>query len=159
MENVCKNNCSRCFTSVGWNIKLSNRKSPWTSATSLSPAGKFFINQSDSSFMAGMSLWAAAVYCFVQVDTFIDRGTLLNVTTLTPFPRCFKVTLIYWVQRLISLVSCSSRVLFHTLQGSVMRGPVSEALPTVPLRPHTELLSLLYSLQGDEDPWIYAPAQ
>lgn len=58
------------FTSVGWNIKLSNRKSPWTSVTSLSSAGKFLINQSESWFMAGMSPVAAALYCFVQVVTF-----------------------------------------------------------------------------------------
>lgn len=57
-------------TSVGWNIRFSSRKSPWTSVTSSSSSGKLFMNQSDSEFMAGMSRWAAAVYCFVQVETF-----------------------------------------------------------------------------------------
>lgn len=151
MKWICKNNYLRSRTSVGWNIKLSNRKSPWTSVTSLSLAGRLFINQSDSSFMAGMSLWAAAVYCFVQVDTFKDGKPLLNVTTLTPFSR-EKVVLIYRVQRVLSLVSCSSLILFHTPLGSVMPGPVSVALPTLPLRPHIELFFLLHSLQGDEDP-------
>lgn len=60
---------------------------------------------------------------------------------------------------LILLVSCSSLILFHTLQGSVMPGPVSVVLPAFLLQPHIELFSLQRSLQGDEDPRIYAPDQ
>lgn len=52
----CEGFISKGFTSVGWNTKLSIRKSPWTSDTSLSAPGKFSVSQLDSWFMAGMSL-------------------------------------------------------------------------------------------------------
>lgn len=71
----------------------------------------------------------------------------------------YKDILIYLVHCLILLVSCSSLILFHTLQGSVMPGPVSVVLPAFLLQPHIELFSLQHSLQGDEDRRIYAPDQ
>lgn len=126
---------------------MSNRKSPWTSVAPLSSAGKFLANQSDSSLMAGMSLVAAALYCFVQVDTFYNKTPLkvLNISFTVPCPNL--------------PVSCSSLIPFQILQGSGMPGPASVVSPELPLQPHTEPLSLPRSPQGDADPERYAPVR
>lgn len=50
-------------------MMLSILKSPWIRLSSLSSGGKFFANHSARLFMAGISVWAAASYCFFQVDT------------------------------------------------------------------------------------------
>lgn len=122
MQQSGKSNRLRHFTSVGWNIRLSRRKSPWTSVTSLSLAGKFFINQLDSSFMAGISLWADAMYCFVQVDTFRDRKGTFQKMFKTVTSSTDKTSLIYWLvfSHLSFAVAWSSAIPFkvqwHQLQ-------------------------------------------
>lgn len=136
-------------TSVGWNTKLSSRKSPWTSVTSSSSPGKFVINQSESSFMAGMSLCAAATYCFVQVETFREEKSD-PVFTLITHNRFF-----FLIQ--ISPVSCSTPGLSQILQGPTTSGPVNAALPRLPLQLHIRHFSLLESPQGGADLWICDP--
>lgn len=68
-----------------------------------------------------------------------------------------KQTKIKKTQRCCLPVVYSSLIHVHICQGPVTSGAVSAALLKAPLQPHTEQFSLLHSVLGDEDPWIYDP--
>lgn len=47
--------------------------------------------------MAGMSLWAAALYCFVQVETFNDGETHMYPNVSTSHPKFHTVNIYYLI--------------------------------------------------------------